>query len=310
MRAAIMAVGVVLAVFLASRFAPDLTPSYLLSSSTLYMEVGLLALAMTFVIISGNIDLSVASNLVLTACLTAKLLNAGWSPTLAVLAALVIGTLLGLVNGVLVAYAKLPSFLITLATMAIYRGVASAMMGAASVKIPKSMTGLDMAATAGLPWPLLIFIAAAVAAGLVLHGTVYGRQLFALGTNESASLYSGLPIARLKLSVFAFTGFMAGAGALMMDSRLGVARHDLARGLELDVITAVVVGGTAITGGRGSILGTVLSLFLIIVFKTAMGVANVKAEYQLTAIGALLIVAVLLGRVKLPGGKKSGNRYF
>jgi len=297
-RAAIL-VGVVLAaVFLGTRFAPDLTPGYLLSSSTLYMEVGLLALAMTLIISSGNIDLSVGSNVVLTACLTAKLLDGGLSPGLAIPVAMLIGTLLGLVNGLLVAYGRLPSFLVTLATMAIYAGAASAIMGAASVKLPKPLVGLDMTAFAGIPWPLIIFLAFAIVFGAILHGTVLGRRLLALGANESASRYSGLPLEKLKVFVFAAAGCMAGVGAMMLNSRLGVARHDIATGMELDVITVVVVGGTSITGGKGSILGTVLALALIVVFRTAMGVANVKAEYQLPAIGALLIVAVLIGRVK------------
>lgn len=300
-----MGVGVLAAIFLATQVVPDLSPGYLLSSSTLYAEIGLVALAMTYVIVSGNIDLSVGSNLVLTACLTAKLLEGGADPLAAIPISLAIGTFLGTLNGLLVAYAKLPSFLVTLATMAIYRGAASALMGAASAKVPKSLTGLDMADVAGVPWPLIIFALFAAGAAFALHRTIYGRFLFALGTNESAAHYSGLPIERLKLSVFIISGFMAGLGALMINSRLGVARHDLARGMELDVITVVVVGGTAIVGGKGSILGTVLSLILIMVFKTAMGVSNVKAEYQLTAIGALLIAAVLLSRIKFPAIKRS-----
>jgi rhamnose transport system permease protein len=289
---------VAFAVFSGSRFAPDLTPGYLLSSSTLYMEVGLLALAMTLIIASGNIDLSVGSNLVLTACITAKLLDAGLGPALAIPAAMAVGTGLGLVNGLLVAYGRLPSFLVTLATMAIYAGAASALMGASSIKLPKSLVGLDMAEQFGIPWPLIIFVGFAGIFGAILHGTVMGRRILAMGANESASRYSGLPLERLKLFVFAAAGCMAGIGAMMLNSRLGVARHDIATGMELDVITVVVVGGTSITGGKGSILGTSLALALIVVFRTAMGVANVKAEYQLPAIGALLIAAVLIGRIK------------
>jgi rhamnose transport system permease protein len=307
-RALIPAVLLVVGGILASIFSPNfMDVRYLLDSSTIYMEIGVIALAMTFVIVAGQIDLSVGSNVVLTACLAAKLLESGWGIIPTVLAACLIGTLLGTFNGVLVAKLKLPSFLVTLGTMAIYRGAAQAMMGPGSVKLPKDFTGLDQRYFLGLPWPLLLFLVAAVVAGLVLHGTVYGRWVFALGTNESASRYSGLPIDRVKVSVFALAGLMAGLGAVLIDSRLGVARHSLATGMELDVITVVVVGGTAITGGRGTVLGSVLALFLVMMIKTAMGVANVKAEYQLTTIGVLLILAVLAGRInfKLPGRAKA-----
>lgn len=305
-RALIPAVLLVVGGILASIFARNfMDPSYLLDSSTLYMEIGLIALAMTLVIVCGQIDLSVGSNVVLTACLSAKLLEAGWGIPATAAAACLIGTLFGVFNGVLVAKLKLPSFLVTLGTMAIFRGAAQAMMGPGSIKLPKDFTGLDQRYVLGLPWPLLIFLVAACVYGFILHATVYGRWIFAVGTNESAARYSGLPIDRVKISVFALTGLMAGMGALLVDSRLGVARHSLAVGMELDVITVVVVGGTAITGGRGTILGSVLSLFLIMMIRTAMGVSNVKAEYQLTIIGTLLIAAVLAGRAnfRLPARK-------
>jgi rhamnose transport system permease protein len=139
----------------------------------------------------------------------------------------------------------------------------------------------------------VVLAGTAAVLGLLLHRTVFGRWVFALGTNEAASYYSGLPNDRTKVSVFALTGLMAGIGAVLMDSRLGVARHDLARGMELEAITVAVVGGAAITGGKGSVPGTVVALFLIVVIRTALGVGGVKPEYQLTALGALLVLAVV-----------------
>lgn len=288
--------GILIAVALLgfSRLSPVfLDAHYLLSTTTLYAETGLLALGMTVVIVSGNIDLSVGSNMVLTGCLVAKLLAAGIPIPVAVVLACGIGTVLGAFNGILVAYLKLPSFLVTLGTMAAYRGAAQAMLGASSVKLPNGFKGIDQVDALGLPWPLWIFLLAALVVGFLLHGTVFGRWVIATGANEEASRYSGLPVERVKVLVFAMTGFLAGMGALLLDSRLAVARHDLARGVELEAITVVVVGGASILGGRGSILGTVLALFLIDLLKTGMGVANVKAEYQLTAIGVVLIVAAL-----------------
>lgn len=295
-----------LATLVAWQTVPNfLDAAYLLDKTTLYVEVGLLALALTFVIASGNIDLSVGSSVVLTAGLTAMLMERGASIPLAIVFACAFGTVLGAINGMLVAFLRLPSFLVTLGTMAAYRGAAQAAMGSESIKVPVGFKGLDQANVIGLPWPLLIFLLAAMLCGLAFHRTVFGRQVLALGTNESASHYAGLPNVRTKVAVFALTGLMAGIGALLMDSRLAVARHDLARGMELDAITVAVVGGAAIQGGKGSIFGTVLALFLIMVIKTAMGVANVKAEYQLTAIGALLVLTVIADNI---GRARSKNR--
>lgn len=282
-----------------------LDATYLLANSTLYVETGLLAVGMTFVIVSGNIDLSVGSNLVLTACLTAKLLASGVPAPLAVLASLLIGTTLGLINGVLVAQFNLPSFLVTLATMATYRGVAQAMLGPASVEVPPTFVGIDGQGIAGVPLPVVIFIVIAIAAALLMHKTVFGRWTFAVGTNEKAALFTGIPTTQVKLIVFSLAGLMAGVGALLLDSRLGVARHDLARGAELEAITMVVVGGASIAGGQGTILGTSLALVLFSIVKTGMGVTNIKAEYQLIATGILMVCAALLMNHKLQFRPKS-----
>lgn len=284
---------------LASFFIPGfLDFRYLLDTSTLHAEAGILALAMTFVIVSGNIDLSIASNMVLTAVFAGLIFKSGMNPIVVIVLASVIGTLLGAINGLLVVLFRLPSFLVTLATLAIYRGTAQALLGPKSVPIPKEMVGLDQSLIAGIPWPTAIFIGLAVMSGMLLHRTVFGRWTFAVGTNEEAAVYAGLPVPRIKVWVFALAGLAAGICGLLIDSRLGVARHDLARGLELDVITIAVVGGCAIRGGKGSIPGTVLAMLLVMLIRTAMGVANVKAEYQLTAIGLLLVLAVGIGGLR------------
>jgi rhamnose transport system permease protein len=293
-RALVPAVLLLIATFIGSRLSPKfLDFHFLLDRSTLVMETGLIALGMTFVMICGEIDLSVASNMVLTGCVTAKLLERGWGIPAGVAFACCMGTALGFLNGFLTAKLKLPSFLVTLGTMAAYRGAAQAMMGPDSVKLPKGFVNLDESYVLGLPWPVMIFLVMALITAVILHQTVFGRWVFATGTNENASRYSGIPTERVKILVFGLTGLMCGIGAVMLTSRLGVARYDLANGTELDAITVVVVGGTSIFGGSGTMLGTILSLFLIDVMRSAMGVANVKAEYQLTAIGTLLILSVL-----------------
>jgi ribose/xylose/arabinose/galactoside ABC-type transport system permease subunit len=144
---------------------------------------------------------------------------------------------------------------------------------------------------------VVLLAGAAIVSGLVLHRTVFGRRLFAMGVNPEAARYAGVPVAGTTIAVFAMSGVLAAMGGLLMVSRLGVARYDHALGMELDAITAVVLGGTSIIGGRGTIIGTVVALALVAALQTGMGVADVKAEYQQTANGALLIVAVLLSNV-------------
>ena len=295
-RLAIPAVLIVVAFIVGTSLSNHFADSpFLLDRSTVYMETGLIALGMTFVIICGEIDLSVGSNMILTSCLTAKLFEKGWGIPAAVFAACVMGTSFGVFNGLLVAKWKLPSFLVTLGTMAAYKGAAQAMMGSNSVKLPAEFKGLDQALVFGIiPWPVVIYLMFAVLMGILLHQTVFGRWTYAVGTNESASRYSGVPVDRVKIAAFALTGLMCGIGALLIDSRLAIARYDLVTAAELDAITMVVVGGTVITGGSGGMFGTVLALVLIGLMKTSMGVANVKAEYQLMAIGSLLVLTVLV----------------
>lgn len=286
----------ILTIFVVALFwkiSPDFRDvQYLLANTTIFAETGLLAIGLTLIIISGNIDLSVGSSLVLTSCLVAKFTNNGTPVVVSVIMALVIGTLLGTINGLLITVGKLPSFLVTLATMALYRGVAQAMMGPASAKVPIPLKGIDRSTFHGLPYPFMIFVICALVVGLVLHRMILGRWLFGIGTNKEAAHYTGFPVNRATISAFAITGFLIGISALLMDSRLGVARHDLAKGIELDAITIVVAGGTAIAGGKGTMIGTVLSWLLLYFVKTGMGVNNLKAEYQLTIIGLILIISV------------------
>jgi rhamnose transport system permease protein len=302
------AILLVIAAALAAIFSPRILDiHYLLDKSTLFTGTGLVALAMTLVIISGNIDLSVGSNVALTGCVAAKLLQAGYPPIAVVLLGLLTGTFLGALNGVMVAGFRLPSFLVTLGTMAAYRGAAQAMVGANSVKVPEGFTGIQRQLLALVPAPVVVFIVMAILTGLLLHRTVFGRWVVSIGTNESASRYAGVPVERTKIVTFALAGLMAGLAALMEISQLEVARFDLAKGMELDAITMAVVGGCAITGGKGTIGGTVSALILVMLMKTAMGVANVKAEYQLTAIGVLLLLAVLVGRLDSHQPAKPGK---
>jgi len=284
----------VVAFILAARASHSfLDLSYLLDTTTLHAETALMALGMTLVIISGNIDLSPASNLALTACIVAKLNAAGLHPILTVLAAVSIGGALGAVNGVLVAYGKLPSFLVTLGTLALYRGAAQALTGSAPVTIPNPLTGADKLLILGVPFPFVVVLAIATLAGLLLHRTIFGRWTYAVGMNEGAARFSAVPASAVKFWCFTLLGCLSGLSAILLLSRLGVARYDLAQGQELDVITAVLLGGASLTGGKGTVVGTMLAVALVAVVRAGMGLRDWPAEHQLALIGALLVGAAL-----------------
>jgi rhamnose transport system permease protein len=295
---------VVTALLLAAFVVSGLLSPYFLDASfifrqvLLYMEIGIMALGATLVIISGNLDLSMAGLLAMVACVTAYLHAQVRLPMeLCIALGLLLGTAAGAFNGYFVAVLGLPSLLVTLATMALYRGVAQILLGDHSIQdFPQWFQGIDRHVIPGtpIPAPFLIFLGLAVVLGLVLHRSIFGRWVYALGTNAKASYFSGVPTRRVKLLLFALSGFLCGLAGLMLDSRLLVARYDHATGWELEAITAVVLGGTAITGGRGSIYGTVVALFLMAILRTGMGVANVKVESQLAVTGTLLVVAVLM----------------
>ena len=291
---------IILALFVGSKVSPNFLDSkFLMESLTLMAEVGIVAVAMNYVISTGNIDLSVGSNVVLTACLTAKIIQAGTPPAVGIALGILIGTGLGVINGILITQTQVPSFLITVATMAVYRGIAQALMGSASASIPEAYIGIDTITFAGLTVPLLLLLATALFSAFIFSRTIFGRWMLALGSNASAALYSGVPVKRVTFLVFAITGLASGIAAVLMDSRLGLARHDFAKGFELDAITMVVIGGTAIRGGDSNIVGTLLAFILIGLLRATMGIANVTAEYQLTAVGILLIFAVLFNRIEL-----------
>ncbi len=273
---------------------------FLLDSTSLYMETGIMALAMTFIIITGNIDLSVASMLALTGVICGELFVRFHLPMPVVaLAAPFIGGLLGLFNGFMITRLRLPSLTVTLGTLALYRGLAQVLAGDHSLSgFPRWFVGIDYRRLGGwLPMPLIVFLVMAILCGMVLHKTTFGRRLYAIGTNEPAARFSGIRVDRLKWVVFAMSGVFAGIGALIMLSRLSVARYDMAWGDELTVITAVVLGGTDIFGGRGTIFGTVMALFLLGIVGKGMGLADFSAENQLAINGTLLVVAVILFRL-------------
>ncbi|HET6822168.1 MAG TPA: ABC transporter permease [Anaerolineales bacterium] len=269
-------------------------------TSSDFMEIGLMMLPMVFIIITGNIDLSVASNLGMSASFMGLLHNNGVNIWAAALAGLLLGTLGGMLNGYLIARVKLPSLVVTLGTYAFYRGLAYGFLGDQAARgYPQAFTYLGQGRVFDtlIPFSVALFILLAIVFGLVLHRTTFGRYLYAIGNNESATLYSGVPVERIKFMIYTLSGFMAALAGLILAARFGSTRPDIGTGLELAVITAVVLGGVDINGGRGTMLGAVLSLFLIGLMRFGMGLLNIQGQVQGVVIGLLLILSILLPNI-------------
>ena len=294
-----MLVGLlILDVLINTRISPFFLDARNLSrTSSDFMEIGLMMLPMVFIIITGNIDLSVASNMGMSASFMGLLHNMGVNIWVAALAGLLLGTLGGFLNGYLVARVKLPALVVTLGTYAFYRGIAYGFLGDQAARgYPEAFTYFGQGKVFGtlIPFSAALFIVMAIIFGLVLHRTTFGRYLYSIGNNENATNYSGVPVEKIKFIIYTLSGFMAAFAGLILAARFGSTRPDIGTGLELSVITAVVLGGVDINGGKGTMLGATLSLLLIGLMRFGMGLLNIQGQVQGIVIGLLLILSILL----------------
>ena len=279
--------------FLNDRF---LTVDNLLNQGRLMTEIGLIALPMTFVIITGGIDLSVGA----IVGLCAILLGVSWKSwglplPLAIVFSLGVGTVAGLVNGLVITQLKAPPLIVTIATLALYRGLAEGISKAHSTRgYPDWFYGLGQGEALGVPAQLWVLGVAIVIAGVALDRTAFGRTLYAIGANETASRFSALPVDRAKLIVYALSGLMSGLSAFVLVSRVTTTRSDMGLGYELDVVAAVVLGGASIFGGSGTIWGTVIGLVMIQLLKNGLALTGVKGDATIVVIGLVLIASVLI----------------
>jgi rhamnose transport system permease protein len=284
---------------LATRTDVFLTTDNLLNQGRLVAEIGLVALPMTFIIITGGIDLSVGS--IMGLC--AVLLGYGWKnlglPLEGAIAlALGAGALAGFVNGWFIARVGVPPLIMTLATLALYRGLAEGISQARSVRgYPEWFFTLGQGDVLGVPTQLWIWAAAILASAVLLARTTIGRALYVIGNNETAARFSGVPVGRVKVAIYTLSGLMSGLAAWIFVSRVSTTRSDMGTGLELDVIAAVVLGGTSIFGGTGTILGTVLGVVLIQLLKNGLALTGVKGDATIVVIGVVLIASILVANV-------------
>lgn len=261
----------------------------------------LIAFGMTFVILTGGIDLSVGSILALTGAVTAGLMSSGVDPILAMMVGLLLGATLGAINGLIIAKGKVAPFIATLATMTIYRGVTLVYTEGRPISgLGDSVTFqfLGKGYFLGLPIPVVTMIISFIVLYFILKKTTFGRRVYAVGGNEEASILSGINADRIKIYVYALTGLLAALAALILTSRLNSAQPTAGNMFELDAIAAVVLGGTSLTGGRGWIVGTLIGALIIGVLNNGLNLIGVSSFFQQVVKGAVILLAVLLDRKK------------
>ncbi|KQU78483.1 MULTISPECIES: ABC transporter permease [unclassified Rhizobacter] len=283
-----------------------MTPYALADSTFNFSEKGLLALAMALLILAGEIDLSIAATLSLCSLAMGFAMKAGAGLPLMLLAAFGTGAAAGALNGWLVTAYRLPSIVVTIGSLSLYRGIALVVLGDQAITgYPDALSVLGngyLGDLVGLPWLIVpiefaILLAMAVAVAVLLHRTVTGRRLVAIGANPVASRFSGIEVDRHRFALFVFAGLMAALAAVLLTGRIGSTRPNIALGWELDAVTMVILGGVAIEGGRGSIVGVLLAALLLGLFTFALGMANISGIVMAMIVGILLIVSMVLPRL-------------
>jgi rhamnose transport system permease protein len=261
------------------------------------MEVAIMALPLTLVIILGEIDLSIESMAGLSSAALGFMWAAGIPLQVAIPLVLLMGAAGGFLNGILVARGGLPSLVVTLGTLALFRGMALIILGPRGVSdFPPAFTELGFGKVPGtdIPWPFVVFLAIALVLGVVLHRTWIGRQVYSIGRNAGTARFSGVRVARVRISLFVLTGTIAALAGVILTSRLSSARADAATGMTITAVTVVLLGGASIFGGSGTIPGTVLAVLTVAVMQNALRLASVSVEVQSIALGSLLILSVLI----------------
>jgi ribose transport system permease protein len=283
-----------------------LNPSFLepLNILNLLRQVSinaLIAFGMTFVILTGGIDLSVGSILALSSALTAGMIVSGMDPILAIIIGCLLGGVMGMVNGLLITKGKMAPFIATLATMTLFRGLTLVYTEG------NPITGLGdnylfqlfgRGYFLGIPVPAITIVLVFAILYVILHKTPFGRQTYAIGGNEKAAFISGIKVPRVKVLIYGISGLLAALAGAILTSRLNSAQPTAGTSYELDAIAAVVLGGTSLNGGKGRIFGTLIGVLIIGVLNNGLNLLGVSSFYQMVVKGIVIIIAVLLDRKK------------
>ncbi|MFL9965213.1 ABC transporter permease [Paraburkholderia sediminicola] len=260
-------------------------------------EIALMALPMTLIIVAAEIDLSVASVLGASSALMGVLWHMGLPMPVVIVLVLIAGALAGLLNGLVIVKLNLPSLAVTIGTLALFRGLAYVLLGDQAVAdFPAGYTafGMDTLGASFIPLPFVIVIVGAVLFTVLLQSTAFGRSLYAIGANPTAAAFSGIEVAKIRLRLFVLSGVMSALAGIVYTLRFTSARGDNGEGFELSVIAAVLFGGVSIFGGRGSMIGVLLSLLIIGVLKNALTLDDVSSETLTVVTGVLLLASVLI----------------
>jgi rhamnose transport system permease protein len=262
-----------------------------------FVEIALMALPLSLIVITHEIDLSVASILGLSSCLLGLLWDDKFSMPIAIVICLLAGALCGALNGFLIVRFRLPSLAVTIGTLALFRGFAFILLGDKAVAdFPPEYTafGFGVIPNTFIPAPFAIFIVLAIVFWVILHHTTIGRSLYSIGGNQTAALFSGVSLHRLKMLLFICSGTISALAGIVYTFRFSSSRGDNGTGFELSAIAAVFLGGVTVQGGKGTITGVVLSLLLIGIINNVLTLADVSNEILRIVTGSLLIVSVLL----------------
>lgn len=280
-----------------------LTANNLLNLLLQVTSNALIAFGMTFVILTGGIDLSVGSILALSSALTAGLLGSGMTVALAILISLILGCILGMMNGLLISYGKLAPFIVTLATMTIFRGATLVYTNGNPITKGLSDTFLfqflGQGYIVGIPFPVIIMFIVFIVLYVLLHKTAFGKSVYAIGGNEKAAYISGVKLNKVKIIIYSISGMMASISGLIITSRLSSAQPTAGASYEMDAIAAVVLGGTSLSGGKGRILGTLIGALIIGVLNNGLNIIGVSAFWQQVVKGVVILIAVLIDRFKV-----------
>lgn len=261
----------------------------------------LIAFGMTFVILTGGIDLSVGSILALGSALTAGMLAGGMDPILAVLIGLFAGGLMGAFNGLVITKGKVAPFIATLATMTIFRGITLVYTDGRPITGLSDSISFQMIGRGyffGVPVPVVFMMIIYVILFILLKKTTFGRKVYAIGGNEEASILSGIKVDSVKVWIYSITGVLSALAGIILTSRLNSAQPTAGMAYELDAIAAVVLGGTSLSGGRGWIFGTLVGALIIGILNNGLNLMNVSSFYQQVVKGGVILLAVLLDRKK------------
>lgn len=260
---------------------------------------GFIALGMTYVILTGGIDLSVGSILAFTSAIFAGLMQNGMSPVLAIILAIVLGAILGFINGLLITKGKLAPFIVTLATMTIFRGATLVYTDGRPIAGQRDnfiFAFLGRGKVFGIPFQVILFAIIFILLLILLKKTSLGRKVYAVGGNEKASFISGINIDKVKIFVYTISGILATISGLVLTSRLNSAQPTAGTAYEMDAIAAVVLGGTSMTGGSGSLVGTLIGILILGVLNNGLNLLGVSSFYQQIVKGVVILLAVLVDR--------------